>query len=242
MPKNALRPRDDDEADPQAGGGLAQEWGDFIGQPQGRAALMGFGAQLLQPSWNSPSGRFADALGTAGETAAKHRSSDRADMEAASKEQLRASQANVAEARAGAAGERGWHSAQMADIARQRLAETQQHNILGEYLGYQAGVAKRNKLADDHNLMEPDKKKHMPREELLPWDQWLPQYRPQVPGAGTPQAPGTPTPGRTAAPQPTAQPRPDHVQALRADPSPEVQAAFDQRYGPGMAKKYLGGQ
>src|SRR5882672_10569734 len=105
-------------ADPMAGvdpgtyDKIRSEWGAFMGDPHGRAALLSAGLSLMQPPsfGDTGAGQIGRAIGTAGESVTANEESDRKkretdirQQEADSKGDLRVAQAGAAEARAGTA-------------------------------------------------------------------------------------------------------------------------------------------
>lgn len=136
----------------QAGSDLAAGWDNFLSDPRGRAALLSFGAQMMQPMGfgQTGAGHFGASLGAAGEGARNQEASDLKDREAESKDALRAAQgdsaisrAQAAEARAGAAGANSANMATRLEIARlteegkdTRARSMNQIRVSNMYQGY----------------------------------------------------------------------------------------------------------
>jgi hypothetical protein len=110
-------------SDPTAGlpdantfGKLQDQWNTFLSKPEGQAALLSFGINMLQPPsfGDNPLAQAGRAIGHAGQTVGNIEQMDIRKQEAASKEDLRAAQADKAAMGATIAG-------QGAELAQQRL-------------------------------------------------------------------------------------------------------------------------
>lgn len=88
-----------------AGSNIAAGWNQFLSDPRGRAALLSFGSQLMQPMGfgQTPAGHLGMGFGAASEGAAQQQKQELAEEEAASKQDLRGAQAESAVSRAAAA-------------------------------------------------------------------------------------------------------------------------------------------
>ena len=96
---------------------LQDQWNTFLDKPEGRAALLSFGINMLQPPsfGDNPLSQAGRAIGAAGQTLSNIEKMDIVQQEAASKEAAREAAANLAEARAGQAGLTG-------QLGQERLA------------------------------------------------------------------------------------------------------------------------
>lgn len=173
--------------DPTAGLGsstfdkVRSEWDAFLGDPQGRAALLSAGLQMMQaPNFGEDTvGQIGRAIGAAGESATKNQAQALKEREADSKADLRSAQAtnaearaNAADARAGTADARASTAASRLDLARERLESSKTQNMLGNrvklsgmYQSYVKDIAKRN--ADPLKTGAP--------EPVLPMSDWIKQ-------------------------------------------------------------------
>lgn len=167
--------------DPSTYDKVRSEWGAFMGDPQGRAALLSAGLALMQPPSFGDTGasQIARAIGAGGESAAMGEAQDIQkkglaikQQEANSKEDLRASQATAAEARAGTAGARADAAGTRLELQKQQLQAMNDRNLLGNrvrlsgmYQNYVKDVAKRN--SDPLRTSPPD--------PVLPMGDWLKQ-------------------------------------------------------------------
>lgn len=139
-----------------ANDGLVGRWRSFLSDPGNRAAVMQFGVSLTQPpsfADNSLS-QIGRAVGDAGEASTRVTEAEQKQQELASKQDLRTSQAQLAEARAGTAGSNAALQASKIDLARERLATQQglgslQRKIQASnaYNAYAKGVQDRNAKA-----------------------------------------------------------------------------------------------
>lgn len=160
---------------------VRSEWDAFLGDPQGRAALLSGGLALMQPPSFGDTGaaQIARAIGAGGESAqigeaqnVKRRDQDIKQQEADSKGDLRVAQAGAAEARAGTAGARADAAGSRLELQRQALQSMNERNLLGNrvrlsgmYQNYVKDVAKRNN----------DPLRSAPPDPVLPMDAWLKQ-------------------------------------------------------------------
>lgn len=110
--------------DPQTFEQTKAQWNTFLGQPQGRAALLSMGLALMQPPsfGDNPTSQIGRAIGSGGEAVNRVEAMDIKKQEADSKAELRGSQALAAEARADAATARGGQQGAMLDLKREQLA------------------------------------------------------------------------------------------------------------------------
>lgn len=125
--------------DPNAVMQAKQEWNAFLGNPQGRAALLSGGLALMQPPsfGDNPASQIARAIGSAGESATANQATSMKGQELESKQDLRGTQAEsaiaragAAEARAGAAGTRSEAAADRLGFQRERLNQMTERNML----------------------------------------------------------------------------------------------------------------
>jgi hypothetical protein len=165
--------------DPSTYDKIRGQWDSFMGNPQGRAAMLSAGLALMQPPSFGDTGmsQLGRAIGAAGESATgneamdmKKRETDIRQQEANSKEDLRASQAMAAEARAGTAEARVGAAGSRLDLQREQLKSMNERNLLanrvrlsGMYQNYVKDVAKRN--ADPLRTTPPD--------PVLPMSDWV---------------------------------------------------------------------
>lgn len=156
------------DATPQAGvdpgtyDKVRSEWESFLGNPQGRAALLSAGLQLMQPPsfGDTPASQIGRAIGAGGASATANQAMEIKENEAASKDELRqaraqaalensATRASAAEARVGAAGARSETAAlrlqHMQEAARTRGAI----QLSQQFQGYVRSVAERNRKGQE---------------------------------------------------------------------------------------------
>lgn len=137
-----------------APGGLMDQWGQWMGKPSNRAALMQFGIAMLQPMQQGETGssHFANAVGSGGqaaETVTKQTQQQKASEDTS---QLKESQANLAGERASHIGDTSTLRAQNAgeglEIKRQGLENTIQR---GQFQQEQARTMADIKQSNDYN-------------------------------------------------------------------------------------------
>lgn len=170
-------------ADPNTYAKVRGEWDSFIGNPQGRAALLSTGLALMQPPsfGDTPMSQIGRAIGAAGQSATANQAMDLKEAEAGSKADLRMAQgesamarASAAEARAaGAEGRLGMAGANL-ELKKQQLEAMQQRNLLGNrvrlsgmYQTYVKDVAKRNQEKKLLGTGDP--------EPVMPINDWIAQ-------------------------------------------------------------------
>jgi len=183
---------------PQGQPGFLDTLGQAISDPRvmgfiGQAGLQG----LMSPGWGqTPSDTFAMMLGAGGEAVHRGQEEERKQQEAASKAELRTSQAQLAEAKAGTAG-MGY------DLQREKLKSQDFGRAASAYVGAIGRYNQEMKQIRDENfLAPPGKEKPIPS-----FDDWLdakgfgwlrgfgrPGYVPGVSTTPTPQAPKSATP------------------------------------------------
>lgn len=196
-----------DFSDPTAG--LAQAGNSFMGfmdDPQGRAALLSAGLALMQPPsfGDTAVSQIGRAIGAAGQSATANEATDMKRQELESKQDLRTSQAGLAESRAQTAGAHADTAAQRMALEREKLgALGDRQNLQNRvrlsiaYQNYVKDAAKRNQ---EKSLLGGG-----PAEPILPINDWV-QANPMlrnmglVPDAGTgdetaipPESPSTTT-------------------------------------------------
>lgn len=146
--------------DPSTYTRVRQEWDSFLGNPQGRAALLSAGLALMQPPsfGDTPTSQIGRAIGAAGQSASANQAMDLKEREQESKADLRSAQAAAAEARAETAGARAGSSGARLELARERLESQQRQSLLGSrirlsnmYQNYVKDIAKRNSDAKIYN-------------------------------------------------------------------------------------------
>lgn len=180
-----------------AGNDVAGQWRNFLSNDNNRAALVQFGLGMMQPMdvGQSPLGQVGQAIGGVGELADRRQKLDIAQTEADSKQALRGSQAEAAEARANTAATR-------ASAATDRFAATQENTRLrvaaqlyGQYESYRKNLTTLN---ERKKLMDPT----APVEPMLDFESWAAKNpgvsaalggapaSPSLPASETPPAPG----------------------------------------------------
>lgn len=161
---------------------VRSEWDSFLGNPQGRAAFLSMGLQLMQPPSFGDTGasQIGRAIGAGGASATANQAMDLKESEASSKDDLRQARAQsamqnaetraiAAEARTGAAGARS-------DTALARLQHAQESSKLraaiqlsGQYQNYSRSVAERNRKGSSDPLQTG---KFVP-EPTLSYPEWV---------------------------------------------------------------------
>lgn len=91
---------------PEQQSDLSGQWRNWMANEGNRAALLQLGVSLMQPMdfGQTPVGHIGQAIGSVGELGSRREAQQLKEREVSSKEELRASQAGLAEARAGTAG------------------------------------------------------------------------------------------------------------------------------------------
>lgn len=143
--------------DPQAFTRVRQEWDSFLGNPQGRAALLSAGLSLMQPPSFGDTGasQIARAIGAGGESATRNEAMDLKKSEAMSKDESRAvaseakmlnaeTRASAADARTGAAGSRMELQSERLRNQTERAQMANKVRLSIAYQNYVKEVAKRN--------------------------------------------------------------------------------------------------
>lgn len=151
------------DGDPTAGlpepdtfGKIQDQWNTFLAKPEGQAALLSFGINLMQPPsfGDNPVAQVGRALGHAGETVGNIEKMDIAQEEAASKQNAREAAANLAEAKAGQTG----LAAQLAQEKQNNQLSMQQlvakNNFHAHYLAHIDRIQKEN-AALENNILNP---------------------------------------------------------------------------------------
>ena len=108
---------------------IKSQWNSFLSKPEGQAALLSFGINMLQPPsfGDNPLAQAGRALGHAGQTVGNIEAMDIKKQEASSKEDLRAAQAD---------------KASLAALAQGQAAQTAQAKLGLTQLGLQLQSAK----------------------------------------------------------------------------------------------------
>jgi hypothetical protein len=139
--------------DPSTYTKVKQEWDAFLGNPQGRAALLSMGLSLMQPPsfGDTGAGQIGRAIGAAGESATSNQLMGLKEREQESKAELRSSQATAAEARAATAGARAETAGARLGMQAEQLRSMNERNLLGNrvrlsgmYQNYVRDIAKAN--------------------------------------------------------------------------------------------------
>lgn len=132
---------------------VRQEWDAFLGNPQGRAALLSAGLSLMQPPSFGDTGasQIGRAIGVAGESATSNQVMGMKEREQESKAELRDAQAGAAEARANAAGARAGTAGSRLELQGERIRAMGERNLLNNrvrlsqmYQNYTRDIAKAN--------------------------------------------------------------------------------------------------
>jgi hypothetical protein len=135
---------------------LQDQWNTFLAKPEGQAALLSFGINMLQPPsfGDNPLAQAGRAIGHAGETVGNIEKMDIAQREAASKEDERASRAQLAESKAAHAGD---VSTLGTERNRLLLENTQAKLELGRLSANMTlqGRYDKDKMAYDRDVMHP---------------------------------------------------------------------------------------
>ncbi len=197
---------------------LRGEWDGFIANPQGRAALLSMGLQLLQPIGvgQSPAGAFGQAIGAGGTSVRQsetldlaQRKQETSEFEAGSKAELRSAGAYLAEERARNAERSAGDRAANLDLRKTAVEATNERNRLTNMIRaqgqYQAEVAAINKRNNDI-IRDPS----APKEPIPSFSEWLAAKGPAAALLGvTPNEaslPTTPPGGSTALASPSVPP------------------------------------
>lgn len=181
--------------------GLAGQWMNFMNDPRGRAALLSFGTQMMQPMnfGQTPVGQIGASLGAAGEGAMNQEKLDLAQQEAASKQDLRGAQAEAAVARAGAAEARanaaGANSANMAtrlQIAQMTQDNLNERNRSTNIIRIQGAYQQYAKQIDDANRRaQLTGAPQTPKLDFQAWVGRYPHLQLMMQGGGVGQVPST---------------------------------------------------
>jgi hypothetical protein len=111
---------------------LAGQWSDWIGKPANRAALAQFGIAMLQPVRQGETGtsHFANAVGYGGEAANTVNSEALKEKQVNDTSELKAAQANLAQEKATAVPQLAAAQAQTAEARTEAAGERAQANVL----------------------------------------------------------------------------------------------------------------
>lgn len=168
--------------DPQSFTRVRQEWDSFLGNPQGRAALLSAGLALMQPPsfGDTATSQIGRAIGAGGETASRNEAMDLKKAEAESKDELRQvrgqaalsnaeSRAAAAEARVGAAGSRA--ETQQARLEAMQTGQKLRAAVAlsGQYQNYTRSVAERNRKG----ASDPFQQGKFVPEPVLAYPDWV---------------------------------------------------------------------
>jgi hypothetical protein len=162
--------------DPGTFDNIRQQWGTFLDDPKGRAALLSAGLALMQPPnfGDNAASQLGRAIGAGGESARAIEAQDLKKSEADSKDALREASASAkltsadaATARAEAAGARAGAAGDRLGYQQQRLQDMQERaNLQGRLrasIGYQNYVNKENSA----RLLEPNRPPPMDRDAWM---------------------------------------------------------------------------
>lgn len=156
------------------------EWGAFLSDPKGRAAMMSAGLALMQPPsfGDNAISQFGRAIGSAGSSAQLMDAQDLKRQELESKDAMREAQAQArlmtagaAESRAEAAGARLGTAGANLELRKQALENAQNRSQLNSRLRlsgmYQNEVARINKENANAKLLG------QPEKPILPFKDWV---------------------------------------------------------------------
>lgn len=200
--------------DPQTYDKVKQEWNAFLGNPQGRAALLSSGLALMPPPSFGDTGasQIGRAIGAAGASATQNQATDMKQQELDSKQDLRSSQAVAAEARAGTAAERNNTATLRLQMQQAEGDRKREASMLGARVRlsnmYQNEVANIRKLNANNKLMG------QPEVPIPAYTEWV-QNNPMLRSLGLiPDSPAAtsddellPTPGPTSQAAPAGAPQ-----------------------------------
>lgn len=155
---------------------IRNEWGAFLSDPQGRAALMSAGLALMQPPsfGDNATSQIGRAIGSAGQSAQLMEAQDLKRSEFESKDLMRDAQAEArlrtagaAEQRAENAGVRAGAAGDRAGYQMQRLADARERMDLSARL--RAAVAYENyvKQTNSARLLDPAAAPPMSRDDFM---------------------------------------------------------------------------
>lgn len=245
-------------AAPAAGGDLTQQWTSYFQSPQIRAAMLQFGVSMLQPrqAGQTVSGQVGTSAADAGGAAARvsefqrldakdKREQSRLDQTAAGnaeqltidKERLKIAQKGEERATAAdAEGRRQFDIKAGQEAQNIELKKQSQRALEGYYTAIAGSKKASNPPGYDEALdvlktaaaLEDD-----PVAYFIQGKVGLDQQFGLTPGAAN----VTPTAGNGAG---TPMPQDKAAEILKAQPTPENKAYFDQVYGAGSAAKVLG--
>jgi len=183
-------------ATPGPMGDIAGRWRDWMQDPGNRASLMQFGITLMQPlgyGQNAVS-KFGEALGAGGEAAARREALDIKQQEAASKADLRESQALRAESGAREAAGTAEARRQVAEAATSKAETAAQNLTLQEALRGHTTAATLAKEYYNAKLLYPN----LTEEDFMKSVQKFTPQSTMRPGAAKP---GAPAAGAAGAPK-----------------------------------------
>lgn len=138
---------------PQSQQGPGQDtWGQLMQDPRGPAALLSIAGALAQPPQFGQSGfgHLFSALGSGGESVRTNEALDTKAQEAASKTDLRTSQALLAESKANEAGSKAGQAGANATIQQQRLELQKQANDDKNSRNTLGNIIRFQKMYQDH--------------------------------------------------------------------------------------------
>jgi hypothetical protein len=139
---------------------VAGQWRNFLADNNNRAALLQFGLSMMQPMdvGQSAVGQLGQSIGEVGELSDRRKKLDIASTEADSKQNLRASQAEAAEARANTAATRAAAATDRQNYTRENTRLRVAAQLYGQYESYRKNTETlnaRKKLLDPTAPLDP---------------------------------------------------------------------------------------
>jgi len=227
-----------DNGQPQ-GKDLHGQWSDWLGDPDNRAAMISFGASMLQPTYQRGVGGFmgqmGQALGTAGETLTGREATARAAAKEAEAEDIARRGMGVKEQEAKAYEE--WVRNRGTE-EKGGLTEYQRNNIIRSYgTEYERdqGILPESKKEPFDKWMDRVHPGHRDYYGIGPRGEILPTWPARQP-RGAPQAPATPPsqPLRPTVPLPRSRPQ----EGPPTPPSNIRQTSAGTAYADGYGRPY----
>jgi hypothetical protein len=148
-------------------------WDDFLGDPRGQAAIASFGLALMQPQWGGFGQNLAQAVGAAGTSARMQEEERQKDVEAQSKQDLRAQQAELAGARAETQGARADASSLNAAVRQQGIEAANQRGRLARILQLHRDFAREQESTKKENANNALVNPKAPIKPIPSWDDFL---------------------------------------------------------------------
>jgi hypothetical protein len=197
----------DTSPEPGAMAGLADGWRNWMADPHNRAALMQFGVTLSQPisAGQNWMGQVGSAFGSAGEASDRITTEEDKQQELESKQDLRSSQAGLAEERAKHAGDISDSKARELALKQSAQDLTDQSRIQKAYNDHLKQVDAANKNIATQNLFAP-KGKERPMLNSLSPEEFAARYRGMGATGNIPPVSGAVPAASAAAPVPVQSP------------------------------------